>query len=191
MIPPVSYTGWIEVDGNVKSYLHSLDPQNWQENVPEIWRNSYLIGPPPLPVAGLPLASRAATPPRIPGKPDQWPWRLFFEDVVVVGLQYRNILDTRLRQTLDAHRRLVSFEFQYRQYDCLQTRSTGGVDDGGIDVDYGGSSCWYGNNGKVNIQISKTVRYTEPSYLYGELNGLSHVLTPLVFDGWLHQMLFG
>jgi hypothetical protein len=192
MTLPVAYSGTIKVSGTAARYLAALDPQNWRDNVPEIWNASYLIAPSGVPSDSLPLASRAASPASVPQKKLEWDaWQKFFEDVTVVGLRFRNVLETRFRRWKNPDGGVRSFQFEYRQYDCLTTESIGGVDDGGIDVDYGGSKCWPAGNGEVWIEIAKTVRYTEPSYLYGELNGLSYVLTPLVFDGWLHSMLFG
>jgi hypothetical protein len=193
VILPVAYAGEIKLKGRVEQFVDSLDPQRWEKNAPEIWLHSYLIGPSPAPPGSLPLTSRAAVPPSLPRQHEWGPWSKFYEEVTVVGLQYRNVLETRLGRRYTgkgARKRLARFEFEYRQFDCLTTESVIGRDDGGIDVDYGSSVCEQVGN-QVHIKIGKTVRYTAPSHLYGELNGLSHVLTPLVFDGWLHHMLFG
>jgi hypothetical protein len=190
VIAPASYESSIELSGAVEDYLEVLNPQNWSKNAHDLWRNSYLIADPGVPAGELPFPSRA-TMPGDAGSFDKWDCGIFFEDVWIFDFRYRNILDTsrKIKRDHKNSEKIESVAFRYWQLDCLTTDSVFGVTDGGIDVDSGEALC-VATNGGVTVTFAKTVRFTEPAFLENDLAVLSHVVLPLMLDGWLHDLMF-
>lgn len=197
---PTSYVGTALFDANVAQFSGKLDPRNWSTNAPEIWLASYLIDPSatvvppgtipsPLPVDRTTQPTPVPTSGVSPVVVQSWDKQLFFEDVLFGGYEYRNILLTSFN---DASGAAVDplIDFQYQQYECLNTASVD-LDDGGVDVDNGGSHCQAvpGHPEQVQIEFSKTVRFTQPDYAVEEVNALAAVLVPLALDMWLYTAL--
>jgi len=115
----------------------------------------------------------------------------FFENVMVAGIRYRNVLQTSFTDNSKANPAFVRFE--YNQHECLNTKGSR-LEDGGIDVDNGFSECVEdpkpGSPNNLRIRISKTVRFTRPGRFVKEMNDLAHVLVPLTLDAWLHNLVF-
>ena len=215
MRAPASYQGSTTVRGSVRAVADGLDPQKWSGEYPTVWKNSYFAAtrdffvapnqPVPRRVPGRgpvavrpPTLSRSKTPPpsRLvagagPGGnvqllPAPLGQNRFFEDVIVGGYRYRNVLDV-------THRQQNGFEsFEYGQYACLNARSALGVDEGGLDVDFGRAtvSRTPGRPGMVDVTIQKQVRFTQPEVLDDELTNLTDVFIQLSLDSWLHNLVF-
>jgi hypothetical protein len=206
MAPPTDYARTATFNGNVSAFAVKLDPRRWKVNAPEIWRHSYLIETPAgaASVTRGPASSlaksgldpdRSVDPTPDPNGAALSAWGppgdgLFFEDVLVAGFRYRNVLRTNYAN--NASDPAAPFVlFQYAQYDCLDTESANRAD-GGIDVDVGFSECRPDrtNPARVKVRIAKQVRFTQPRHCVGELNALASVLVPLTFDSWLHDLVF-
>jgi hypothetical protein len=198
---PTSYVGTAFIEAKVESFKDKLNPQNWSQNASEIWQESYLIPgsvaivspvliPSPLPpdrTTDPPLA-----PPSVglgPGTGPSWKDQMFFEGVIFGGFRYRNILWTSYTDESGSTTTKPHIDFTYEQYECLNTKSVE-VDDGGVDVDNGGSHCEDALPGQVALTFRKTVRFTQPDYAVDEVNMLAEVLVPLTLDIWLHTALF-
>jgi hypothetical protein len=215
MRAPASYQGSTTVKGSVRAVAARLDPQKWKREYPTVWKNSYFAAtaaffvapnqPVPKKVPGKgpvavrpPTPARSKTPPPSGPAPPAGPGQLvalqpapvgpspFFEDVVVGGYRYRNVLDVD-------HQQGNGFEgFQYGQYACLNTRSAVGLDEGGLDLDFGRATVARNPNrpGLVDVTIQKQVRFTEPADLDDELTDLTEVFLQLSLDAWLHNLVF-
>ncbi|HVR63796.1 MAG TPA: hypothetical protein VMU50_17965 [Polyangia bacterium] len=188
--PPASGTsGTLFQNVTVKAFLDALDPRKWTDHAPELWNASYLVVPP---AAGAPLRSRKDPPEEDKAAKQRWVDRLFYEDVHVLGYDYRNLLLSSFSRKPEGapDEELTSIEFEYREVDCLNHESKiFGIRDGGIDVDRGGAICRAVDKG-VHVEFSKTVRFTEPAFAQSELAALSKVLVPLTLDSWLHLLVF-
>ena len=190
MKPPASGTSSSFFPGvTVDDCLEALDPRKWSKNAPELWNASY--------IADFPNTdfSRATAPAPTPAA-DSWPtWtdEVFYEDVHVLGHDYRNALNSSFARHYAPGGGLKSFEFSYGEIDCLNNESNFFNGDGGIDVDNGRALCRAAKDGKtdgVYIEFSKTVRFTEPRFAEAELASLAEVLVPLTLDSWLHLLVF-
>ena len=207
MKAPTEYARTATFKGVVSAFSKKLDPQLWEANAPEIWNQSYVIATPAvasvLQGPALSLAKSALVEDRnLDPRRDQTPgglkaWGppgdgLFFEDVMVAGFQFRNVLKTSYVDTSgDPTAAAPRIRFDYRQYDCLTTDSAEPAQ-GGIDVDHGFSECVEDpeNPGQIILSIAKTVRFTQPAFCVDELNALASITVPLSFDSWLHDMMF-
>lgn len=195
---PTSYSGTAFLQAKVSDFPNALNPENWSTNAGQVWRQSYLVQTPPLGVnppgtVVSPLPIRRAVPPPDAGPATAWnppgPG-LFFEDVLFGGFRYRNVLKTSYADLSGANP--PSIKFHYEQYECLSTTSLA-LDDGGVDVDNGRSSCVPDPSNpttQVQLDVSKTVRFTQPEYCLEEVNALAEVLVPLSLDIWLQTVLF-
>ena len=218
MTKPIVYSGSATFENaHADGFLNALDPQAWNVVVPEIWLESYLVTTPEQDDPGAPPATNAApgdgppdgggdvTPPLLderdkdpPGLNAQrrygidgrvqvgWENQLFFEEVVLTGFKYRNVLKTSFKNDLKKNN---SFRFDYTQYDCLDTKSEEPAN-GGVDVDHGFVECQGNPGDEVTIVETKTVRFTEPRFCVDEINAVSAVLIPFMFDSWLHGLVF-
>ena len=206
MKAPTEYARTATFKGVVSAFSNKLDPRRWSANAPEIWNQSYLIATPAaasvIQGSALSLARSALIEDRnADPRPDVTPalnaWGppgdgLFFEDVMVAGFRYRNVLQTSYVDTSgDPTVAAPRIRFDYRQYDCLDTDSAEPAE-GGIDVDHGFSECVQDpeNPGQIILSIAKTVRFTQPAFCVDELNALASITVPLSFDSWLHDMMF-
>jgi hypothetical protein len=198
---PTSYEGTAFIQATVSAFAGKLNPQDWSKNAGEVWRASYLVARPSAIVSPVSIPStlppdRTTEPPLAPpiasvgpGTGPSWEDQMFFEDVIFGGFRYRNILWTSYTDQSGAASEPY-IDFKYEQYECLNTKSVA-LDDGGVDVDNGGSHCEAaGIPGQVKLTISKTVRFTQPDYAIDEVNALAEVLVPLSLDIWLHSVMF-
>lgn len=193
MRPPASASSSSLFRGlEVKELLEALNPRNWQRNAPTLWNASYLVAARQETGREPPLTSRALPPDDAKADDKQWQEAVFYEDVHVLGFEYRNALQSSFIRHPEkaSDDDLQSFEFQYREIDCLNHQSEAlGIGDGGIDVDNGYARCTKVNEG-VHVVFSKTVRFTEPAFAEDELDALSQALLPLILDSWLHLVMF-
>ena len=137
------------------------------------------------PDTGLPNV-RSEDPARAPDQ-TQWNGMNLFEAALFGGFLYRNVLETSLVNDKE------EISLTYRQVQCLETKGRRAFD-GGIDTDYGVGSVvavkGEGVEAKVDMTLAKTVRFTQPRPLVGEVNALAHVAIPLFFDFYLHTAMF-
>jgi hypothetical protein len=200
MTKPASYTGHMTVVGKtVQDFERSFNPLNWPDKAPYLWKDVYLIPPvdPPLvlgeqPVSAPPGGNNDATGlPRVrsedPAKAEvreSWRSAKLFEAALFGGFLYRNVLQTTLVK--DAKK----ISLTYDQVECLDAGRGGRLSDGGIDLDTGEGTAQQDADGAIQVTVSKTVRFTQPSLLAPDINLLAQVMVPLSFDFWLHSGLF-
>ncbi len=113
-----------------------------------------------------------------------WADSKLYEEAMFGGFLYRNVLQTSLVKAPN------QIALTYAQVECLETRANRDYD-GGIDIDFGqGSATQIGTTNEVKVEVSKTVRFTQPGPVVNDVNLLAHVMVPLSFDFWLHCGLF-
>jgi hypothetical protein len=200
MIKPASYSGTATVrNRTIESFETAFNPLNWHRAAPYLWTQTYLIAVNPPgrvvvgsepeggtdPATGLPRI-RSNDPAEAP-KQVSWTDAKFFEAALFGGYLYRNVLKTSLI------REPSQLSLVYAQVECLDTLADTYYD-GGIDLDYGQGSATQSEtdkkNHEVQVAVSKTVRFTQPTRQVSSVNQLAHVLVPLSFDFWLHCGLF-
>lgn len=174
----IVYEGTITVAGQVTDFEHIFDPQNWHDNFPFIWPQSYLIYEPLPP-------DRDSDPPALPKVTTNPRGGMLFEQVFFGGsIVYSNVINTRLEV------RPNRLRLDYSEVDCRTTETPLRVVDGGIDIDTGLALCEPANTpGFVKVTVTKTVRFTEPTPFVDIAGPFFEALVKMTMDALLQSLI--
>jgi hypothetical protein len=178
----IVYEGEVTVAGQVTDFVDIIDPQNWHDNHPFIWPQSYLID-----LAGGPLPpDRDADPPALAKVATNPRGGFLFEQVFFGGaIIYSNVINTRL--AFSASR----LQLDYSEVDCRTTWSPLRTADGGIDIDTGVAVIVpAAAAGFVRVTVTKTVRFTEPTPLVNTARPFFGALVKFTMDALLQSLKF-
>jgi len=174
---PISYSGYRILDGTVDNYASLLDPQKWKVNAPLLWQESGIVNGP--------LPTDRDTDPAVEVL-DTWAQpHLFFENVTFgfVSSQ-RNLLRTTYTKSP------ARVRFFYEQFECLSSVFFFQENAGGIDVDTGEATLvQQPQPNKVRLDISKSVRFTQPSDELPVVDLVTSIAVQLVMDLLLYGIV--